>query len=148
MICDELLVTGMPAVDGGSDEEMLLRNLLRDEGLISTGCPRFVSRSNSLKALGGYGYTQQVVRARIKPGSTLASRKCPHPEGGKPPKSIYPASATIWKWTTDHSGTPKTWIEFDRISGNPLSDLDGFGTDENTNSNDSDPDLEFAWYGR
>jgi hypothetical protein len=137
MICDELLITGMPAVEGGSDEEMLLRNLLRDEGLISTGCPRFVSMNNSLKALSGYGYTQQVVRARTK---TSALKKYSHPEGGKPPKSIYPASATIWKWTTDHSGAPKSWIEFDRISGHPMSDLDEFDTEENSDVNDSDLD--------
>lgn len=143
-ICDELLITGIPGLEGGSDEEMVLRNLLRDEGVISTGCPVFISSTKGgLLALEGHGYSQQVVRANpeINKQIRLPKKVVRHPEGGTPPTSSYPAHSTIWKWTSDHTNRPKTWIEFDRITGLPMDELHlRMDTDDSDDDDEDDED--------
>ncbi len=147
-ICDELLVTGMPEVDGGSDEEMLLRNILRDEGLLSTGCPVFISASNSLTRLEGYGYVQHVVRANKHSSlrNIKTAARVTHPEGGQPPKSTQPPGTTIWKYTSDHTSRPKIWIEFDRATGFPVDelnpDVDTYGEEYDSDADSLDAYLD------
>jgi hypothetical protein len=144
-ICDELLITGIPELEGGTDEEMLLRNLVRDEGLISTGCPVFISAGSGLTTLNGYGYAQQVIRSH-NPSLKSKQPKFIHPEGGVPPKSSRPAGTTIWKWTTDHTNRPKTWIEFDRASGYPMGEIEPeYDSEDDDDSIMEDDDDENEW---
>jgi hypothetical protein len=125
-IVDELLVTGAPEDDmdeGYSNEEKVLHQLVRDEGLVGSAAPQFVSTSKSLKPLRGRGIAQQVVRADKEP--KYQSAKAPiHPEGGEHPPSIYKPGRTIWKWTSDSLADPeKRWIEFHRRTGMPADDF-------------------------
>lgn len=143
-ICDELTITGIPEMEGGTDEEMLLRNLLRDEGLISTGCPVFISSSHGLKPLDGYGYSQAVVRANKPSLKAKAPTRFTHPDGGLSPKSSHAAGTTIWKWTSDHTNRPRTWIEFDRATGYPMNEIDP-PMDTSEEDDDDDDDDEIEW---
>jgi hypothetical protein len=145
-LIDELLITGAPdqeTDDGVSHEERLLQNMVKDEGLFGTACPTFVSTMNGggLKALPGYGISMQVMRAdnhMFKP----AKKQHIHPEGGEPPKSIYPPGRTIWKWTTDSLKHPKKqWIEFDRASGYPADQVADMYSDMSTYSDDDMDDI-------
>jgi hypothetical protein len=126
-IVDELLVTGAPDPDQDdyfSNEEKLLHQLVRDEGLVGSATPIFVSVPGGLRPLKKYAITQQVIRAD-KPPSFKSAKKLIHPEGGEPPKSDYPAGRTIWKWTSDSlTKSTKQWIEFDRRSGLPADEID------------------------
>jgi hypothetical protein len=124
---DELLITGAPEGDitdeGFTNEERALNQLVRDEGLIGSAVPLFVSIREGLKALKGHGIAQRVIRASQEPKFESAKILI-HPEGGKPPKSTYKAGRTIWKWTSDSLTNPeKRWIEFDRRSGMPAEDV-------------------------
>ncbi|CZT00947.1 hypothetical protein WAI453_009443 [Rhynchosporium graminicola] len=136
LILDELVVTGLPGPEDGSDELMVLRNLLRDDGLFSSACPAFVSIPDGVKTLPVYGYNHHVLNSK-KIGER-ASKKAPirrHPEGGEPPKSAHADGTTIWKWTKDYDYEPKKWIEFDRASGRPMTEIE----DEDA-ENDGDAD--------
>ncbi|KAE9364023.1 hypothetical protein N431DRAFT_489827 [Stipitochalara longipes BDJ] len=127
-IADELLVTGAPEADmtddGYSTEERVLHQLVRDEGLIGSAIPQFVSISSGLKPLKPNGIAQQIIRANKEP-KFQSAKTLIHPEGGEPPKSAYKPGKTIWKWTSDSLANPeKRWIEFDRRSGLPADDID------------------------
>jgi hypothetical protein len=145
-LVDELLITGAPdqdTDDGVSHEERLLQNLVKDEGLFGTACPTFVSiASGGLKPLPGLGIHLQVVRADNKMFKAAKKQQI-HPEGGEPPKSMYPPGRTIWKWTTDSLKTPKKqWMEFDRASGYPAEDVADMYSDMSIYSDDDmDDDL-------
>ncbi|KAH7312969.1 hypothetical protein BKA65DRAFT_542521 [Rhexocercosporidium sp. MPI-PUGE-AT-0058] len=137
-ILDELVVTGLPDMEASADEQMVLRNLLRDEGLFSAGCPAFVSVKDGLKSLPVYGYNHHVVTLR-KAGKKVSKKKFPiphHPEGGKPPKSTHPTGHTIWKWAKEQDDEPKQWIEFDRASGRPMSEIDEDEDEEEDDDSD------------
>jgi hypothetical protein len=138
-VVDELLITGAPdqeTDDGVSHEERLLQNLVKDEGLFGTACPIFVSIASGLKPLPGFGINWQVVRAD---NNMLKSAKKQenHPEGGEPPKSIYPPGRTIWKWAADSLKTSeKEWMEFDRASGHPAEQVADMYSDMSIYSDD------------
>jgi len=138
-ILDELVVTGLPDAEASVDEQMVLRNLLRDDGLLSAGCPAFISTKEGLKALPVFGYTHEVVCLKKKKASKKKSPAPLHPEGGQPPKSAYPADKTIWKWTKEHDDEPKKWIEFDRASGRPMSEVE-----DDEDEEDDDDQTDFA----
>jgi hypothetical protein len=145
-LVEELLITGAPdqeTDDGISHEERLLQNLVKDEGLFGTACPTFVSiASGGLKPLAGLGIHSQVVRADNNMFKAAKKQQI-HPEGGEPPKSMYPPGRTIWKWTTDSLKTPKKqWMEFDRASGYPAEDVADMYSDMSIYSDDDmDDDL-------
>jgi hypothetical protein len=139
-ICDDLLITGIPEVEGGADEETLLRNLLRDEGLISTGCPVFISSSSGLKSLEGYGYSQQVVRANEIFSPKAKAAKFTHPEGGEAPMTTYAQGTTVWKWTADHANGQNKWVEFDRVTGYPMDEINPLRGDSDDEEGDDDDD--------
>jgi hypothetical protein len=126
-IADELLITGAPDAeldDAFSNEEKLLHQLVRDEGLVGSAPPLFVSISSGLKPLKKLGISHKVIRADNEP-SFKSAKKLIHPEGGEPPKSSYPPGRTIWKWASESLSNPeKKWIEFDRRSGWPADDID------------------------
>ncbi|PVH81125.1 hypothetical protein DL98DRAFT_654300 [Cadophora sp. DSE1049] len=138
-ILDELVVTGLPDAEASVDEQMVLRNLLRDEGLFSAGCPAFISVKDGVRSLPVFGYTHEVVCLKKKKASKKKSPTSVHPEGGKPPKSTYPAGKTIWKWTKEHDDEPKQWIEFDRASGRPMSEIE-----DDEEEDDDDDQADFA----
>lgn len=126
-ILDEMVVTGLPDEAASADEIMVLRNLLKDEGLMSSACPAFVSVKDGVKSLPLYGYDNQIISLKKPTGKKVSKKRSPipdHPEGGQPPKSIYPAGHTVWKWTKDHEDLPKQWIEFDKHSGRPMSEIE------------------------
>ncbi|KAH9221217.1 hypothetical protein DL95DRAFT_442045 [Leptodontidium sp. 2 PMI_412] len=142
-IVDELVVTGLPDLEASIDEQMILKNLLRDEGIFSSGCPAFVSVNDGLKSLPVYGYNHHVVTLKKGPGKKV-SKKSPtphHPEGGKPPKSTHPAGHTIWKWAKEQDDEPKQWIEFDRASSRPMSEVE---EEEDDEYDDSDDQITFG----
>ncbi|KAG4438714.1 hypothetical protein IFR05_005794 [Cadophora sp. M221] len=141
-IVDELVVTGLPDLEASIEEQMVLRNLVRDEGLFSAGCPAFVSAKDSLKSLPVYRYNHHVVILKKGPGKKVSKKKFPvphHPEGGKPPKSIHPAGHTIWKWAKEQEDEPKQWIEFDRASGRPMSEVE----EEEDDDDEGDNQIQF-----
>ena len=129
-----------------------MHNLVRDEGVIGSACPVFVSLpKGGLKRLRGLGLCMRVIRAEDVPKSKPAS-KLLHPEGGEPPMSIYRPGRTVWKWTIDSLSKPvKQWIEFDRRSGWPAEDLvevyseiydwSDMEEDNNESSGDTDDDM-------
>lgn len=118
---------------------MILRNTLRDEGLFSTACPAFISTRDGLKKLSVYEYRHQVVGARNKKhGSKQKKNENAHmqnSDGGIPPTSSYPKGTTIWKWAKLDDKKPKEWIEFERLSGRPMSEVE---LDEYEDDDDSD----------
>jgi len=129
-VVDELLITGAPEDDmddGLTQEERVLHQLVRDEGLVGSAAPQFVSnKSGGLKRLRPNGIAQRLVRANKTPKSQLVSTPF-HPEGGEHPKSAFKPGKTIWKWTSDSLANPeKRWIEFHRQSGMPADDIDIF----------------------
>ncbi|KAH7384955.1 hypothetical protein BKA64DRAFT_748433 [Cadophora sp. MPI-SDFR-AT-0126] len=140
-ILDELVVTGLPNADASADEQMVLRNLLRDEGLFSAGCPAFISIKEGVKSLPVFGYTHDVVCLKKKKASKKKSLTPLHPEGGMPPKSTFTAGKTIWKWTKERDDGPKQWIEFDRVSGRPMSEVED---EEDEEEDDDDLPPNFA----
>lgn len=126
-LVDEILITGAPEGDvtdeGFTSEERVLHQLVRDEGVIGSAVPLFVSISSGLKPLKGHGIAQRVVRADKEPAFKSAKTLI-HPEGGEPPKSAFKPGKTVWKWTSDSLVNPeKRWIEFDRRSGMPAEDI-------------------------
>ncbi|KAJ5052227.1 uncharacterized protein L3040_001985 [Drepanopeziza brunnea f. sp. 'multigermtubi'] len=135
---DELVLTGCPHDDISRDEKVILRNALRDEGLFSTACPAFISGKNFLKKLSVYEYRHQVVGARKAKNLSKKSNKHAvpqiHPEGGSPPVSSYPRGTTIWKWAKTEDQKPKEWIEFERGSGRPISEVELDDSDEDDDS--------------
>ncbi|KAL2060950.1 hypothetical protein VTL71DRAFT_9002 [Oculimacula yallundae] len=136
-ILDELVVSGLPQPVEGSDEQMVLRNLLRDDGLFSSTCPAFVSIRDSIKSLPVYDYTHHVLSSKKSGKKAMKNASVlNHPEGGRPPKSTHPAGTTIWKWARDYEDEPKKWIEFDRVSGRPMSDVEE--EDAGTDADDDD----------
>jgi hypothetical protein len=126
-LVDELLITGAPEGDitdeGFTNEERVLHQLVRDEGLIGSAVPLFVSTPSGLRPLKGHGIAQRVVRADMEP-KFKSTKTMIHPKGGEPPKSMYKPGKTVWKWTSDSLTNPeKKWIEFDRRSGMPAEDV-------------------------
>ena len=120
-IVDELLITGAPEDDmddGLTNEERVLCQLVRDEGVVGSAAPQFVSnKSGGLKQLKANGIAQQLVRGD-RTGKLPLPNTPFHLEGGEPPKSTYKPGKTIWKWTSDSLANPeKRWIEFHRRSG-------------------------------
>jgi len=126
-IVDELIITGAPDADQEdffSNEEKLLHQIVRDEGLVGSAGPIFVSVPGSLRPLKKYGIVQQVIRADKAPSFKSAKRLI-HPDGGEAPESFYPPGRTIWKWTSESlNNSAKKWIEFDRRSGHPADEID------------------------
>jgi hypothetical protein len=126
-LTDELLITGAPDAefeDMFSNEEKVLHQLVRDEGLVASAPPIFVSIPGGLKPLKKLAIAQRVIRADSEP-TFKSAKKLIHPEGGVPPESFYPIGRTIWKWTSESLSKPeKKWIEFDRRSGFPADDID------------------------
>lgn len=59
-----------------------------------------------------------------------------HPEGGSPPVSTYPEGTTVWKWAKTEDKKPKEWIEFERLSGRPMSEVE---LDHSYDDEDIDP---------
>jgi hypothetical protein len=130
-------------------EEDMLHHMIRDEGIFGATYPVFVSNpnGNSLIALHEMDFHLEVVRASTASQAAERSRhrgveqlatsnSAPHSKGGMPPKSKYRRGKTIWKWTVTPIPTiiytgittrgwngPRSWIEFDRKTGMPMSIL-------------------------
>jgi hypothetical protein len=143
---DELVITGAPEEEVSNGEERFLAGILRDEGVFASGCPVFVSQKNGLRALPGYGLNLHIVRPSlatpVKPEKARDLESI-HPEGGSPPVSIYPAGATIWKYTSDSLAEPeKKWIEFHRRCGYQVSECGELEPDDDSDGEEVEDEWE------
>ncbi|KAK5998361.1 hypothetical protein PT974_00740 [Cladobotryum mycophilum] len=145
---NELQVTGMPLYDAGMKASAELSGLLKDEGLYLDGPPSFVAHSKHLQPLSGDKWCARVIRAwkaikdladpdeldAIDEDEIEFHHSSYHPklgalpaapaEQGHPP-STRQDSKVIWKKVPmARDQIQRQWVQFSRITGYEIEDLD------------------------
>jgi len=121
-LVEELTITGLVEEDLSNGETRFLQSLVKDNGIFGSGVPLFASaKSDRLKDLPGYDLELTLVKPTISTSTDSISISPTHPEGGTPPKSVFPSDLTIWKYVSDSLANPsRKWIEFHRRCGQPV----------------------------